>query len=550
MRLLYCTCAILLALPGSSHAQPAQPSSGPTAYTVFFRGVPIGREDVTVTPTADGTTVVTEGRMSAPADLVIRRAEFRYGRDWTPVSFSLEADSGGADVLLNTTVTGGTAVTEGSQAGKPVTFSHPISERAVLHANGIFGSYVALARRLGDTAPGTELRIYVVPQTEIVARVRAVTAERMQIADDFLDVRRYDLVFVNPSNEIAAQLTTDSNGQLLRVSIPEQALTVARADLAASTARIQVYSNPGDEPVTVPAVGFNLAGTLTRPAGAKGRLPTVVLLGGSGADDRDGFALGAPTLGQLAGALAEAGFLTLRYDKRGYGQSGGRAESATLADYAEDVRSIYRWLSRRDDVDPKRVALLGHGDGAWVALLAATREKKFAAVVSVAGPASTGSELILEQQQRALDQLTLTPQERDRRVALQKQILAAAGTGRGWDDIPPAVRKQADTPWFQSLVKFDPAKVLEDVRQPLLFLHGELDTQIPAAHADELAALAREESDSKSIEVVVARGVNHLLVPPGTAGAPEPGAPAPPTVSRDATAAIAAWLTTTFAAIR
>ena len=114
-------------------------------------------------------------------------------------------------------------------------------------------------------------------------------------------------------------------------------------------------------------------------------MPAVILLAGAGSDDRDGAAHGVPTLAQLAGALAEAGFLAVRYDKRGFGQSGGRSESATLSDYAEDVRAVVRWLSDRKDVDPKRIAVIGHGEGAWVALLAASRERKLAAVVSLAG---------------------------------------------------------------------------------------------------------------------------------------------------------------------
>lgn len=548
MRPFYCTWAILLVLAAQAAAQQAPPAV-PTAYSVFFRGAPIGREDVTVRTDAGGTTVTTEGRVSAPADLVIRRAEFRYAADGSPQSFLLEATSGGGDVVLRTTVTGGTAVTEGSQAGKPVSFAHPISAQALLHANGIAGSYAALAERLGGTAPGTELRMYVVPQAEIAVRVQAVNPERMQLGADFLDVRRYDLVFANANGDLAAQVTTDSAGRLVGVSVPSQALMVVRADLAASTARTQVYSNPGDEPVTIPATGFNLAGTITRPAGSAGRLPAVILLSGSGAADRDGFAAGVPTTGQLARAVAQAGFLAVRYDKRGYGQSGGRAESATLADFAEDARAVRRWLERRPDVDGKRIAIVGHSEGAWVALLAASREKRFAAIVSIAAPAGTGADLILEQQQYALDQLTLTPDERAERVALQKQIQSAVLSGKGWDQVPTELRQQADTPWFQSLLAFNPARVLEDVRQPLLIVHGELDRQVPVAHADRLAALAREESDSKSIDVVVVRGVNHLLVPAVTGDVAEYGTLTDRNVSVDVTSAIGTWLSRTFAAV-
>jgi dipeptidyl aminopeptidase/acylaminoacyl peptidase len=553
MRFFHCTCALVLALALAAPAAAQAPAAGDsTGYSVFLRGEPIGRENVSVRSDADGLTVVTEGRVSAPADLLIRRAEFRYATDWTPMSFVLEANAGGEDVTLRTTVKDGNAVTEGTQGGRPVSITHPVSRQAVLHANGIFASYVALARRLVGTPAGSELRLYVVPQAEIAVRVAAVNDERMQIGTDFLDVRRYELVFTNPGGELTAHLTTDREGRLVGVSIPGQSLNILRADLTASTARTQVYSNPGDEPVTIPAAGFNLGGTITRPSTPPpgGRYAAVIFLSGSGADDRDGFLSGIPMIGQLAGAVAQAGVLAVRYDKRGYGQSGGRAESASITDAAEDARAVMRWLAARKDVDPRRIALVGHAEGAWVALLAAARERRFAAVVSLAGAASAGAALVLEQQQRALDRLKLPPEEREKRVALQKQIQAAVLTGKGWNAIPADVRKQADTPWFQSLLAYNPMRVIEDVRQPMLFVHGELDRQVPVEHADRLATLAKAESRSPSIEVVIVRGVNHLLVPATTG---EPGEYATLTdrmVSQDVSSAITGWLTRTFQSVK
>jgi hypothetical protein len=279
-------------------------------------------------------------------------------------------------------------------------------------------------------------------------------------------------------------------------------------------------------------------------------MPAVILLGGSGVGDRDGFTLGIPTLAQLAGRMADAGFLAVRYDKRGFGQSGGRAESATIQDYAEDVRAVVRWLQQRKDIDPKRIALVGHSEGAWVALLAASREKRIGAVASIAAPATTGAELVLEQQQRALDQMKLTPDEREKKVALQKQIQSAVVTGKGWELIPQDERRAADTPWFQSLLTFDPAKVLKDVRQPLFFVHGELDKQVPVAHADRLAEMARKQSDSKSIDIVIVRGVNHLLVPAITGEVSEYNSLTDRNVSKDLSGALTAWLTNTFAAVK
>ena len=98
---------------------------------------------------------------------------------------------------------------------------------------------------------------------------------------------------------------------------------------------------------TIPSLGFNLAGTITRPQGRPRRCRRVILIGGSGPTDRDETVAGIPVFGQLARDLVDAGFVVVRYDKRGVGQSGGRAESATIADYAEDARQVVLWLEKQ-----------------------------------------------------------------------------------------------------------------------------------------------------------------------------------------------------------
>jgi fermentation-respiration switch protein FrsA (DUF1100 family) len=140
--------------------------------------------------------------------------------------------------------------------------------------------------------------------------------------------------------------------------------------------------------------------------------------------------------------------------------------------------------------------------------------------------------------------------ERAAKVAQQKQIQSAVLSGRGWEGIAADVRREADTPWFQSLLAYDPGKVIDDVRQPLLIVHGELDRQVPVAHAERLADLARKEGKSKAVELVIVRGVNHLLVPATTGDASEYASLPDRTVSKDVTSAIGQWLTRTFQAIK
>ena len=539
----YLICALLALAASPAFAQA--PAADTRGYFVFLRGIPIGREDITVRKEEGATIISGTGRLSPPLDLVTRRTEVRYGPDWAPISFEFEGTVRLREESVRIAFEGEAATVEASVGGKPVSKVDKVSRQTIVLPNGFFGLHEALAQRLATVTPPAELPVYIAPQVEIRVRVKSVVNERVQTGARTFDVRRYELAFANPGGDLGFQLTADALGRLIRITIPAQNIDVVREDVAASTSRTQTYSNAGDEQITIPASGFNIAGTLTKPKAPAARNPAVVVIGGGASGDRDGVAAGVPILGQLAGALGDAGFIAVRYDKRGYGQTGGRAESATVSDYAEDARAVVRYLDKRKDVDPKRILVLGHSEGAWVALLAASREDKIAGVISIAAPASTGAELVLEQQQRALEQLKLPDAERQAKIDLQKKLHSAVATGKGWEELPPELRKQADTLWFQSFLTFDPAKAIKDVEQPILILHGELDRQVPVAHSDKLAELAKK-GDSRSVEVITVRGVNHLLVPATTGEIAEYGALPDRNVNKDVTKAITDWLSKAF----
>lgn len=558
--------ALLAAAPPQADAGQQAPASTTRGYTVFVGGAVAGREEVTVLSTADGIDIISKGRLTGTQDVVINRAEVRYRPDWTPEVYELEATVDGGDTLLYTSFDGTSAVTKGIQAGQKVAHTEMVPAQPVVLPGAFFGAYEGLTRRLAASAAGQDLPVFAGFGVQGSMRLLATAAELVQIGTSTLNVRRYALAYTAPRGATMVHVYADEAGSLLRVSIPAQRVDIMRDDLAASTSRTVVYSNPTDEAVNIPSVGFNLGATLTWPASVEGssgagpasagakpsttRLPAVVLLAGAAANERDGLVGGVPILGQLAGALADAGLLAVRFDKRGHGQSGGRAESATLGDQAEDALAIVRWLSNRRDVDRDRIAVVGHNEGAWVALLAASRERRIAGVVAIAAPATTGLERNLEQQRHELDRLNLPPADRVSRMELQKQINSAVMTGRGWENIPPDVRKVADTPWFQSFLSFNPARVIENVRSPLLFIHGELDDEVPVLHVDRLGELARKESRSRSVAVVTVRGVNHLLVPAVTGEVSEYPSLKDRTVSADVTTAIREWLTKTFQAVR
>ncbi len=549
--------ALIVASLGTLHAQekPAAPNGVPgDEFLVFIQQRPIGRENVSIVRDADGWSVRGTSQMGPPVDITTRLAEIRYDADWKPRSVSVQSVARGEDLQLKTTFAEGKASSEVLSKGTTTSKVDEVAADTIVLPNTFLGSYAVVAHRLRGLTTGAELRGYIAPQAEVPIRVVGVTNERIETPGQSIAATRYALKMVNPppAGELDLTIWADENGRLLRMSIPAQGVELARQDIASAAARTTTFSLAGDTPVSIPAAGFNLAGTLTRPADATGPVPGVVLIGGSGPTDRDETVFGIPVFGQLAGGLVDAGFAVLRYDKRGVGQSGGRAESATLHDYAEDARAALRWLEKQDGIDRRRLAIVGHSEGAAVAMILATREDdRVKTAVLIAGPSTTGAELILEQQRHALDLMKVDGDERAAKIAMQQKIHDAMLGAAGWDDVPENLRKQADTPWFHSLLSFDPARVMRDVRQPLLIVQGELDTQVPPHHADKLAELARARKRKANVEVLKVPGVNHLLVPATTGEVTEYRSLGPDAkVSPAVTAGIARWLTETLGPAR
>ena len=289
---------------------------------------------------------------------------------------------------------------------------------------------------------------------------------------------------------------------------------------------LQGVSHAGDENVRVAARGFALSATLTVPVNQPrppAGWPAVLLIPGPTAPDRDGTLSGVPVLGRLATALTEAGFLTARYDRRGVGQSGGRPESARIETYADDARSMVRYVNDRNDINQDRITVLGHAEGGWTALIATAQENRIDNLVLIGTPSTTGSELILEQQLTVLQSLGISNNERAERIALQQGILDAVMERQPWTDIPEQIRRQAQTPWFRSFLEFDPANTIRRTRQPILVIHGLADRHVSPHHATRLAELANLRQRGSLIDKVLLGDLDHTLVETGptAAGLPQ-----------------------------
>lgn len=545
--------AAALASPPAALAQtPGGDLAGGESYVVFLTGRTIGREELALTRQAEGWVLRGSSQINPPISATVRHIEVHYDAAWHPQTLALEGAVQGRDVTLDTKFAGGKATNALTEADAKSEKIDDVSADTVVLSNVFFGSYAALAARLGGLTAGAELKVYIAPQAEIPVSVTAVADERIETPRRAFAAKKYTLVFRNPGAELTANLWAEASGAFVRLSVPSQTLEVAREDVASAASRMSAFSLPGDESLRIGANGFNLAATLTLPSTGKAPYPAVVLIGGAGPADRDGTVAGIPMMGQVARDLVAAGFAVIRYDKRGVGQSGGRAEMATLNDYADDAHAVVRYLQkdRRKDVDGRRIAVLGHSEGAWVAMRLASIEKDVAALVLAGAGSETGGALVLEQQQHLLTVMKVSDEERKAKADLQARINLAATGGGSWDGVPKDLRTQAETAWFASYLAFDPAKLMKDVRQPVLIVQGERDTQVAPHHAEALAAMARARKRQAAVEVVAVPGANHLLVPAETGEISEYASLAGKDVSRDATAAIGRWLAATLTARR
>lgn len=291
------------------------------------------------------------------------------------------------------------------------------------------------------------------------------------------------------------------------------------------------------------AAQVKLSGTLTLPPG-KGPFPAIVLVSGSGPQDRDETIFGHKPFLVLADHLTRNGYAVLRYDDRGTAGSGGDHHKATTADLAQDAFAALRWLQSRKEVQKKKAGIIGHSEGGTIAAMLAAQQKDIGFIVMLAGTGMSGDQILLQQQELigsgtgmpdSVLRKTLatneqifdimrstkdTAQIRERVVLFlnhaYKDGLLPQVEGRSKEDIVHAYANELLTPWLIYFVQHDPQQDLKKIKIPVLALIGSKDHQVlPQYNIPALQEALADNGHPRTL-VMPLDGLNHLFQEAGT----------------------------------
>ncbi|MHB9039340.1 MAG: alpha/beta hydrolase family protein [Melioribacteraceae bacterium] len=285
-----------------------------------------------------------------------------------------------------------------------------------------------------------------------------------------------------------------------------------------------------------------LAGTLTIPKEEK-KYPAVILLTGSGPQNRDEEIYGFKIFQKIADYLTRRGIAVLRYDDRGVGGSTGNTMQSTTEDFAGDAQAAIDFLKKQKNIDPKKIGFLGHSEGAIIAPMVAANSNDVAFMVLMSGTGVNGGEVLLEQQKLILKASGVADSLINQNLELQKEINKALNNNKDLNDIRNDIQTFAEkdyetlspdikasikdkkayinstvqsqimvfnNPWFKYFINYDPAPALQKVKVPVLMTFGELDLQVPVNQNKPKMEDALRLGGNNNFKSIIFPKANHL----------------------------------------
>ncbi len=284
---------------------------------------------------------------------------------------------------------------------------------------------------------------------------------------------------------------------------------------------------------------ISLAGTLTLPK-KEGKYPVVILITGSGPQDRNEELLGHKPFLVISDYLTRNGIGVLRYDDRGVGESTGDFSTATSADFATDVESAIAYLKTRKEVNKKKIGLIGHSEGGIIAPMVASKSKDVSFIVLLAGTGIRGDKLLLLQQELIARASNVSESDikkaKNLNTELFKMVIESNDGSSLKADLTSLINKmlnndtnaeiadamaqeeyvsrqinQLTSPWMLFFIRFDPATTLEKVKCPVLAVNGEKDLQVPPTENLTAIKNALNKGGNKNVTTIEFPNLNHLF---------------------------------------
>ena len=415
----------------------------------------------------------------------------------TTIGAGASGDSARTHSVLTISGDSGTVATDATAAGAPPQTHRIVGPRGAVPFVNLSGQTLELVLRRARAMGGDRVFVPLLlgGGQSLPVRVTWVGADSVVLTVGGADIRA----------------RTDRDGRFLGATIPSQGALFDRLPADSPVAAWMPVRANYDAPAGAPyraeqmtlrtPAGITAAGTLTMPAHAAGaRVPAVVLITGSGPQDRDE---AIPSLGnyrpfrEIADTLSRRGIAVLRLDDRGIGGTDAGPATATSADYADDIRAAVAWLRARADVDPSRVGLVGHSEGGIIAPMLAATDTNLRAIVLVAGTAKTGRAISAYQRRSAIEHdAAIAPAMRDSAMAMSDRAVETLFAAPGW---------------FHFFAGYDPLPTARQVRMPALILQGETDRQVTSEQADALAGAMRA-GGNRQVTLRTFPRMNHLLL--------------------------------------
>jgi hypothetical protein len=282
-----------------------------------------------------------------------------------------------------------------------------------------------------------------------------------------------------------------------------------------------------------------LAGTLTYPKEGN-NFPSVVMITGSGGQDRNEELLGHKPFLVIADYLTKNGIAVLRFDDRGIAQSTGNQSKATSEDFAKDVLAAVEFLKERKEIDKTKIGLIGHSEGGMIAPLVAVQSNDVAFIIMMAGLGIPGDSILYLQGELIQRAEGTNEEEIQKSLKSQREIFSIVKNNNDDEKLEVELKekfyaeystmteeeksklgdpevylnmqiKTITSPWFKYFLRFDPVPVLEKVKCPVLAINGEKDLQVPPKENLSAIETALKKGGNNNFEIKMLPGLNHLF---------------------------------------